>query len=167
MVLGLLRYYEGALTALAPPTTSDTLIGRCPLKVTKSSRRVTHTGYDAQCLTLHAMNRIPRCRGRQGCLTPVLGRAYPFAHGFPVGRLTSPSMEGVWGSAEYAASPVHPAASAFSVSLSTYPSRIGTSRQRPRCILCGIDHCAALICPTELLDVQHPVWAAARTHSPS
>ncbi len=44
MVLGLLRYYEGALTALAPPTTSDTLIGRCPLKVTKSSRRVTHTG---------------------------------------------------------------------------------------------------------------------------
>ncbi len=176
MVLGLLRYYEGALTALGTPTTSDTLIGRCPLKVTKSSRRVTHTGYDAQCLTLHAMNRIPRCRGRQGCLTPVLGRAYPFAHGFPVGRLTSPSMEGVWGSAEYAASPVHPAASAFSIAFSTYTSRIGTSRltlspssrasrHRPRCILCDINHCAALICPTELLDVQHPVWACPPAHT--
>ena len=97
---------------------------------------------------------------------------------FPVGCLTSPSLDRVLGSAERAASPVHPAASAFSITLSTGTSRIGTSRhslspssrasrRRTRCILCGMDHYAALTCPAELLGVQHPLWAAARTRLPT
>ncbi len=92
-------------------------------------------------------------------------------------RFPSPALDWVWGSAEVAASPAHPAASAFSIALSTCTRRIGTSRRslspssrasrrRPRCILCDMDHYAALTCPAGLLDVQHPVRAAARTTSP-
>ncbi len=46
MAFELLRYYARALTALGTPSPSDTLIGLCPYRVTKSSRRVTHMGYD-------------------------------------------------------------------------------------------------------------------------
>ncbi len=46
MACELLRYDAGAWTALGTPFTSDTLIGLCLYRVTKSSLRVTHMGYD-------------------------------------------------------------------------------------------------------------------------
>lgn len=165
MVPELLRYYESALTSPGTQTTSDTLIclrpkplNLAPLPPRPFDRfhnrfciftahfgdRETSTGHphwlQCACLTLHVMSLIPRCRGRQGCLTFVLG----------VSLRTS-----VLGSAESAASPTHPAVPAFSISLSTCTSQIGASRlspsppprpsrKRPRSILCCADHCAAL-----------------------
>ncbi len=158
-----------ALTVLGTPSTSGTLIGRCP----SSGNQELSTGYphglQCACLTLHVMNRMPRCRGRQGCLTHAGLSVDPW---FPIWVPHYPFRGRVLGSAEVAASPVHPAASAFSITLSTGISRIGTSRHslppssrasrsRPRCILHDIDHYVVPACPADRLDVRHPMWAPA------
>lgn len=97
------------------------------LSVTKRPRRVTHTGYN--------VHVPPSTCGLQDWLT----------------------LCKVLGSREYAPPPIHPAASAFSISFLTCTFQIGASRsslsppsrslrRRARCILCCIDHCTALTC---------------------